>query len=206
LSFRLGNQLFFIRIEDQVERLDVPGSRAGVLSISEGCGGHPCIMPMRFHAGAWTPVVAGWGLVDMRTGNAIDPVALISDELIEMTSWEVQDFAIQIVREHLEKDGKSLMSWQNNPGVDPSIWFVGDSGPEWVIVRPATYPTRTADPPANWQQIAERCAPLGKVGYFASVAIATAEEAADPGSTAPPKLLWRGHAVDAQFEGLLAHR
>jgi hypothetical protein len=50
LSFRLGNQLFFIRIEDQVERLDVPGSRAGVLSISEGCEGHPCIMPMRFHA------------------------------------------------------------------------------------------------------------------------------------------------------------
>jgi hypothetical protein len=36
LSFRLGNQLFFIRIEDADQRVDVPGSREGLLTIADG--------------------------------------------------------------------------------------------------------------------------------------------------------------------------
>jgi hypothetical protein len=44
LSFRLGNQLFFIRIEDVDERLHVPGSRNGLVYLAQGCQGHPCIM------------------------------------------------------------------------------------------------------------------------------------------------------------------
>ncbi|MBK8008622.1 MAG: hypothetical protein IPK23_09420 [Rhizobiales bacterium] len=96
----------------------------------------------------------------------------------------MQDFAVQIVRDHLEKQGRKLMSWQGNPSVDPSIWFVGDHGPEWVVVRAARYPQTTADRPANWQQIAERCARIGKIGHFASVAAASANDAFD--KAAPP--------------------
>ena len=121
LSFRLGNQLFFIRIEDVDLRLRVPGSRDGLLAVAEGCKGHPCIMPMRYRAGAWAPHAGGWGLVDARTGKTVDPIAHVSDERIEMTNWELQDFAVQIVRDHLENTGRKLMSWQGNPAVDPSI-------------------------------------------------------------------------------------
>ena len=83
---------------------------------------------MRSKAGAWVPCESGWGLVDARTGRGIDPPALISDERIEMTDWELQDFAVQIVRDQLEKSGRKLMSWQGSPGVDPSVFFVGDAG------------------------------------------------------------------------------
>jgi hypothetical protein len=76
-----------------------------------------------------------WGLVDARTGKEVDPMALISDERIEITDWELQDFAVQIVRDHLEKIGMKLIVVAGNPAVDPSIWFVGESGPEWVVVR-----------------------------------------------------------------------
>jgi hypothetical protein len=55
------------------------------------------------------------GLLDARTGKPIDPIALVSDERIEMTDWELQDFAVQIVRDHLDKTGKKQMSWQGNP-------------------------------------------------------------------------------------------
>ena len=89
-----------------------------------------------------------------------------------MTDWELQGFAVQIVRDHLDKGGKNLMSWQGNPAVDPSIWFVGTNGREWVVVRAVRYPQLKADPPAKWQQIADRCARLGKVGHFASVSVA----------------------------------
>ncbi len=132
---------------------------------------------------------------------AIDPIAHVGNERIEMTDWELQDFAVQIVRDQVEKTGKQLMSWQGNPAVDPSIWFVGESGPEWLVVRAVRYHKTEADPPANWQQIAVRCAPHGKAGHFASVSVANAD---DPTGTEPPEPLWRGHGMVAQFEGLVA--
>jgi hypothetical protein len=202
LSFRLGNQLFFIRIEDVDGKLEVPGSRNGLLYVAEGCKGHPCLMPMKYRAGEWKAEAAGWGLVNARTGKVVDPIAHVSDERIEMTDWEVQDFAVQVVRDHLEKAGRKLMSWQGNPAVDPSIWFVGDSGPEWVVVRAVRYPKIKAHRPANWQQIAARCAELGKVGHFASVSAANADDAFDPSGAIPPEPLWRGHRMLVRFEGL----
>ena len=134
---------------------------------------------MRSRAGAWTPDRPGWGLLDARTGRSVDPVALVSDKRIEMTEWELLDFVVQIVRDHLEKAGRKLMTWTSHPAVNPSIWFVGDSGPEWVVVRAVRYPQMEATPPENWQQIAERCERLGKVGHFASVSVANADDAFD---------------------------
>jgi hypothetical protein len=161
-------------------------------------------MPMRCRAGAWAPEGTGWGLVDARTGTAVDPVRLVSDETIEISDWELQDFAVQIVRDHLERTGKKLMSWQSNPAVSPSIWFVGESGPAWVVVRAVRYPRTKADPPANWNQIVKRCARISEVGHFASVVISNADEAFDASGTLPPRPLWRGHAMAARFEGLVA--
>ena len=41
LSFRLGNQLFFIQIEDVDNILEIPGSRKGLLTIANGCRSTP---------------------------------------------------------------------------------------------------------------------------------------------------------------------
>jgi hypothetical protein len=161
-------------------------------------------MPMRCRAGAWTPEGIGWGLVDARTKTAVDPVRLVSDERIEISDWELQDFAIQIVRDHLERTGKKLMSWQSNPAISPSIWFVGESGAEWVVVQAVRYPRTKADLPANWNQIVERCARIGKVGHFASVGVANADDTFDASGAVSSMPLWRGHAMAARFEGLVA--
>ena len=201
LSFRLGNQLFFIRIEDADGKLEVPGSRRGLQMVADGCKGHACLMPMRRQAAKWEPAMPGWGLLDVQTGVPVNPVALVSDERIEMTDWEMQDFAVQIVRDWLSKQGRKLMSWQGNPAVDPSIWFVGDHGPEWVVVRAARYPRKTAEPPGNWAAIAADCARLSRSGHFASVAVAHADEVFDPTGAVPPTPLWRGHGSLASFTG-----
>jgi hypothetical protein len=131
-SFRLGNQLFYVRIEDVDGVVQSPGTLEGLLSVANGCKGHACLMPMKKKGDEWACVVADWGLLDAVTGKPINPVAFVSDQKIEMTDWELQDFAVQVVRSDLEKNGRKLMSWQSNPNVDPSIWFVGDNGPEWV--------------------------------------------------------------------------
>jgi hypothetical protein len=175
---------FFIRIEDVDGRLSVPGNRDRLLLVAaEG---------------------TGWGLVDARSGMVVDPVRLVSEERIEISDWELQDFAVQIVRDHLEKTGKKLMSWQSNPAVSPSIWFIGEGGPEWVVVQAVRYPSRKADLPANWNQIVERCARIGKAGHFASVGVANADDALDASGTVSSMPLWRGHAMAARFEGLVA--
>lgn len=204
LSFRLGNQLFFVRIEDQDAELRVPGSLEGLFAIAEGCNGYTCLMPMRRVGQEWRAVLPGWGLKDARSGHLLDPVALVSDELIEMTDWELQDFAVQVVRQSLEAEGRQIMSWQNNPGVDPSLWFVGGQGPEWVVVRAVKYPEANASLPDNLGRVAESCARLSRKGNFASVAFANADDPFDPlaksnGNFLP---LYRGHGCHVRFEGL----
>ena len=118
-----------------------------------------------------------------------------------MSAWELQDFAVQVVRELLEKEGRKLMSWQGNPDVAPSLWFVGDQGPEWVVVRSVRYPEWNASPPANWAAIAQYCSRLSNVGHFASVAFVNANDPFDK-SKGSPMPLWRGHGVYANYEGL----
>jgi hypothetical protein len=117
-----------------------------------------------------------------------------------MTEWELQDFAVQIVRDHLEKQGRKLMSWQGNRSVDPSIWFVDDRGSEWVVVR-VGYPQKSVVPPTNWRAIAERCSRLGNQAALPRYPLRT--------RTMRPPLCRRcrygaGIALLASFDGLVA--
>lgn len=202
LSFRLGNQLFFIRVVDVDERVPGPGNPGGLLSIADRTGGHACYMPMqRQPGGAWRADRPGWGLVDARSGAPVDPVALVSDERIEMTRWEVHDMAVQVVRAHFESRGIEVSSWQGNPAVDPSIWIVGDAGrPEWVVVRAALYPEARLERPANWDAIAAGMGRHREAGRFAPVYLCSdAQPFAQEGEPAMP--LWRGHGLRVRFTG-----
>ena len=62
----------------------------------------------------------GWGLLELATHQPLMPPAFIIDEKIEMSGSELQNFAVQIVRDTLEKAGRTLMPWQDDPEVDPS--------------------------------------------------------------------------------------
>ena len=204
LSFRLGNQLFFVRVEDAEGRVEGPGSLRGLFLAAEGYGGHACVMPMKrkFSGEEWVTESAGWGLLDANSRKPVNPIELVTDKKIEMTRWELHSFAVQVVRDQLEKDGFQLMSWQENPDVDPSIWFVGDSKkPEWVVVRAVRYPEKEAVRPANWPAIAEDCARISNTGHFASASFASVEDPFDPAG-ANAVSLFRGHGFYVNYEGL----
>ena len=203
LSFRLGNQLFFIRLEDVSGQVNTPANINGLISIAAGCKGHACIMPMeKKFIGGWQPIKEGWGLIDAETGNTVEPIALITDEKIVMTDWEVQDFSVQVVKDDLIKKGYQLMSWQGNPYVNPSIWFIGDSGgPEWVVVRYSRKSRIPVTQPHNWGEIAQSCSHMSGIGHFAPVYPASANDAFDPliGTIMP---LYRGYQLSVKFLGL----
>jgi len=204
ISFRVGNQLFFIRLEDVNGKVEGPGSLSGLQAVADGNRGNACIMPMRkkYLGNEWVSDRSGWGLLDAATKETIDPFSLVTGEKIEMTSWELHDMAVQIVRDYLQNKGYQLMSWQSNPQVDPAIWFVGDSkGPEWIVVRATRYPSNKATRPANWQTIADQCAHMSIVGHFASVAMASSDQPfKSENEQAVP--LWRGYGMNVRFAGL----
>ena len=204
LSFRLGNQLFFVRVEELGDRVVAPGTRRGLRSIAEGCQGHACLMLMRADSNGWSPVHDGWGLMNLETGDLIDPVSLVTDRDVEITDWELHDFAVQAVRQQLEHDGSQLISWQGNPGVDPSIWLQTERGPEWVVVRAARYPTRSAELPRNWAAIKQQASRMSRFGHFASVCFANLDETIDWDPQRPPLKLGRGRALEAMYDGLVS--
>ena len=205
LSFRLGNQIFFVRIEDVAGKVEGPGNRSGFVGLARDVGGHACILPMkqRFPDGKWVADRPDWGLLDALTGQPVDPVASVTDDKIEISAWEAQDMAVQIVRDHLEQTGYKLISWQGDPKLDPSIWFVGDAGrPEWVLVRAVRYPASEAARPANWAEIERSCAAFAARGHFASVALVSADQPFVSRDEAPVPL-WRGHGVHVRFTDLV---
>jgi hypothetical protein len=160
LSFRLGNQLFFVRLRTQIINVYGPGTHESLLAVAKESKGHACIMPMRRtgNGDEWIPDMPGWGLVDATTKNPFNPVSLVTDEKIEMTPFEIHDMAVQVVKEYIEKKGYELMSYQGNPEIDPSIWFIGDTkGPEYVVVRAVRYPEDHAKIPENLKEIEKRC-------------------------------------------------
>jgi hypothetical protein len=204
LSFRLGNQLFFVQVEDVDGKVMGPGNPIGCVAAARNADGHACILPMKRSAldGTWAPDLPGWSLVDAENGKPIDPLGLVTEQKIEMTPWELHDMAVQIVRGYMERRGFEMISWQSNPEFDPSIWFVGtDKQPEWVVVRATRFPAKSASRPRNWQAIAESCAGTGTKGHFASVAMVSTNQPFESDDE-PPTPLWRGYGMHVRFTGL----
>jgi ribosomal protein S27AE len=201
LSFRIGNQLFFIRLVDVDQNADFPGTIDGLRMISEACGGFGCLMPMKSIAGAWEVVESGWGLVDITNYKTIDPIDKISDELVEMTKWEISDFAVQVVKNYIVKElGYELMSSQSNPDVHPSIWFVGEGGPEFVIVNALLCNQDIKDLSYDLDVIAQQCSKVSSAGHLATVRLRNAEQIDNDATAVRP--LFRGHAAYVEFNGL----
>jgi len=206
LSFRLGNQLFFIFIEAAEFNFQKMGKL--FLEVADAAKATPCIMPMKKRIATYEPSNSGWGLVHAKSRFSIDPVALVSDELIEMSEWELHDFAIQVVKSSLTEQGKKILSSQSSLQIDPSIWFEESKTTHWVVVRAVKYPEKEATVPNNIDEIAQGCAHMGKKGFFASIAIAGATENSDDPFDSDIKAsgnylpLYRGQGMFVKFDGL----
>lgn len=195
LSFRLGNQLFFVRVVDSKGKIESPGNLAGLRKIADACKGYACLLPMRqkLFGGTWVPERSGWGLIDPESKLPIEPRKLVTDEQIEMTDWELQDFAVLTVRKAIEATGCKVLSWHGDPDTAPSLWFeYQGSEPQWVVVMAARHPVKVAERPKHFRDIEERFASVGKIGHYASVAFSSLEG----------DRLYRGFPLQSDYSGL----
>jgi len=200
LSFWLGNQIFFLRIEDVDDVIRVPGNPDGLLMIAEGFEARACILPMKKNGTEWRSALPDWGLIDARTRKPLNPVDLISDEKIEMTPWELQDFAVQIVRDYLVDQGFEIMSFNSAPAAHPSIWFVRDQRPEWVEVVYALYPAMEIEHPPILDKLLAAPRLAACPSSIAKVFIASSAQITNESDVFIPP--YRGHELSVRFEGL----
>lgn len=82
------------------------------------------------------PLEQGWNLYDVRTSQKINPLNMASDEKIRMSEWELSNFAIQIVKDYMKKEGNEIISFCDLTDINPQIWFKNKEGEiGWVIAK-----------------------------------------------------------------------
>lgn len=202
LSFRIGNQIFFVF----VEAAEFDYNKNGRLfdKVCKEANAIPCLMPMSKLLGKWKPQYGGWGFINPGSNKLVNPLDFVTDELIEMTDWELHDVAIQIVCAGLEKQGKVIFSKQPSTEIDPSIWFQDETGPHFVVVRSARHPDVEIPLPQNIDDIKKGCARKSESGFFAAVILASADDPFDPDARSNGNFLplYRGLGMLPKYKGL----
>ena len=203
LSFRIGNQLFFIFVATPEAPFN-PERNHIFLDVASEATAIPCIIEMQSSKGAFEPINYGWGMINAITGKPVNPLELVSDELIEMSDWELHDFAVQVVRTQLENDGKKIFGVQPSPHIQPSLWFEDKQGSHWVVIKATRYPNKYAELPANIEEMNQFFSSKGMRGYIARLIVANANDPFDPlaienGNFIP---VFRGHGLMPLFKGL----
>jgi len=147
-----------------------------------------------------TPLKQGWNLYDARTSQAITPLNLASNEKTLMSKWELSNFAIQIVKNDLEKEGNQILSFCDLPEVNPQIWFKNKKGETgWVIVKHTK--NENEKDYKEWVGLEDGSPQLKPYdGYFASVQLVPS--VGWNGVSKFPTDLFRGDGMYVNYKGL----
>lgn len=204
LTFAYGNQIFcvlFCFIDEKTgESYSIGATKENLISTCEENNMIPCIFgvavddinnPSREKI---RPLKQGWNLIHAKTGSAINPAVMGNPAPVRMSEWELHDFAVQVVRNHItEKLKLKILSYQTVIGVEPQIFFENEKGEKcWVIVRHVMYPEKRA----GFLSVMYDLHPsLRKFkGYYASVGFSSMGE--------EPSILYRGEGANILFKGL----
>ena len=211
LTFGYGNQIFSVLVdvthdgkfgltEQQIDRCLEACSENNLI---------PCVF--RVNPNPIRPASAGWNLQHLVTNNPVVPKEWANSEMVEMSAWELQNFSIQIIRNHIDEIGGEVLSFCDVPGIDPQIWFRDKAGNRaWVVVR--HFPKLSDDQASPWMGFEKSNPQLSDYdGYFAALSIASGEPILlnRDGSVIPPSErftglapLYRGSMFDINFDKL----
>lgn len=197
LTFAYRNQIFSVL----VERTDEAGSplkrSRRIANLLRECRNNnltPCIFPIS--ARTSKPLRGmGWNLINAMTGEPVDPVAQSSDDLIKVSDWELNNWAVQIVSDYLRDRKMKLLSFCDAPGIFPQIWFEDTNGEKcWVEVIHAIYPDTGEDSPSSCRK-----PPMEIIvykGFIARVSFVNMDPAG------PPEKIYRSQGANIRFKGI----
>jgi len=206
LSFAMGNQIFFVHVNDAEGQISSPSTVTDCIYAAELGNGVPCILAMTKSAGEkWESVYGGWGLLHAQTGEKVQPQNFVTDEDIELSPWELYDIANRRVINTIEESGGEIISFNSDPSVNPSIYFVDeDSQPHYVILSVARYPFEPELDNEIVAKVMKAVSDFSTSGFIATVTLVSVDDPFDPdakinGNYLP---LLRGRGYHQKFSGL----
>ncbi len=202
LSFIIGNQLFFVFVE--AEEFELSNRYDAFIVYADKANAVPLVITMKKNIGIYEPSSGGWGLLNAVTKAPVDPLALVSDKLIEISDWELHDFAISVVKNELIEEGKTVYSTCSDMEINPSLWFEENGEHCWVVIRGLRHPSISAERPEGLDQIAEGVPRKNSSGYYALVMVANSDDPFDPEAADSDNFLplYRGHGMTVKYTGI----
>lgn len=210
LSFRIGNRIFFILVATADEDVESPGSLEALEELAAEANGIACLMLMkRDSAGNWLPFGDGFSFYALDFTTAVDPAALVDDEEVVISDWELQRCATQGMLMHLQKHDLEVLASEVDPQGAPAIWFRSAEGhPNWIVIKGLRSPHLDAPMPEGWNEkvkfMSEKV-PNSK-GFFGLVRIASKAEAFDAQEAEQQLPLYRGQQFPVKVIGLKGHQ
>jgi len=207
LSFIMGNQLFFVHVNDSAARVEAPSTIEACIHAAELGNGVPCKLTMkRSSDGLWEPVDSDWGLRHAISDRVVRPQEFFTNEDIEISDWEVLDIANRRIIGEIERSNGTVLSFNSDPNVNPSIYFIDEhEAPHFVIVSVARYPFEPRLDQSKIDEVKSGVAGFSTSGFHAQVTIVAQGDPFDPhavnnGNYLP---LIRGRGYHQKYSGLL---
>ena len=101
----------------------------------------PCIYPVINNNEGGYVFLGEWNLINAVNNKILNPIDEASNELIEVSNWELQNWAVQIVSDYIFNKGLKLLSYCDVLGIEPNIWFEDENKNQcWVEVLYTKYP------------------------------------------------------------------
>ena len=176
LTFAYRNQVFSVLV-DFIQNGRTSLTQLDVKRCVDASTEHnlvPCVFPV--DARTFRPLKDGWTLSNLESGVSVVPDDFVDDVKVEMSEWELRNFSIQIVRDHIEKNLKdTILSYCDVIGIDPQVWFEDQQGNRcWVIVR--NFGLIDGSESSKFRGMETRNPQLVPYdGYFAAVSVASSE-------------------------------
>ncbi len=201
LSFFLGGQAFFVQLVDESMNVIFEGTPEGLAARAAGYNGMACLLPMRRRpsGSSWEPAYQGWGLLDARTREPLDPMRHLVTPPTPMTDWEMYDFAIEQVVQKLKEQNRDILSWSTDPDIEPSLFFHDGSQRAYCVVRPYMFGERIKEYIELKTNAHHQLAGLGIRGYYAPVVFKNLEQQ-DDGEVLP---IYREIVCDVECHPLI---
>jgi len=192
-TFAYKNQIFSVmvlRVDDKGRIIDPP-PRLEALRRETGRNNLvPCVFPLHYKTGR--PIFPGtWNLVNPFTGKRVAPDKMRSDSLVEVSDWEIRNWAVNIVWNYLDREGFEKCSYCDAPEINPQIWFKDRNHKEcWIQVLYSVEPNDVEKQNFSFYDWPPEV--LSHDGYVAHVGFAPVE--------AP--ILYRTHGACVKFQGI----
>ncbi len=202
-SFYVGGQAYFIQVIDMDHKIHIDSTATKkMLEVADAYNGYACFMLLKkFNSNnitSWCPVYPNWGLIEIKSGKEIDPYSLVSDHPVLATRWELHQYAIDFVVNHLISTEHNILAIISNPKIMPSIWFENNDQAEWVVVKEYFYPYTSVDNIDDFVKFLRNSASSEYHGYYAEVGIHALNQ--DLFKEKCP--LYRGDTLNFLFDGL----